>query len=536
MKNCIYAVIVISFSSSVAYSKQYLAIIDDIDVRNSNNLCIIEQVRSHSITILDEKEYEIIKNSRYSCSIVDENPFGKIYYLVYPVDITKADIHNIAPVLADFNDCFLVRVSKENRELLLDLRAEFRLVELEPMIFNSTVPPELLNISERMAHNQGIQDIVDKVNHDTVVANIMWLQNVGSRHVSYKYMAEKVVPWTVAKLKAYGCDSVFTHTVPGYNAPNVVGVKLGSKYPSYKKYYILGGHLDNMPKTDPNKGADDNATGVASFLETARALKDYTLDYTIFFMGFNVEELGDIGSGAYAKDAKTKGDSIIGMICAEMCGHTPAGKPENIVVTDKKSMPASTKLAKAWMKAAQTYAQQLTVLDPTEVTNSDHASFWRQGYTAIKLREHIRCDVVYHTVNDYFNNPIGLNNPKQVTRTTKTNVALLCEVAKINLTTSIAGKSFTTGLENRVNLYISGAKKKISIPTAIGEYDNFSIFLYSSDGQCQGKTGSLSYSKSMQPVVLNSLNETHSQPAKGIYFIIIITDKKREVARTLIIQ
>jgi hypothetical protein len=172
------------------------------------------------------------------------------------------------------------------------------------------------------------------------------------------------------------------------------------------------------------------------------------------------------------------------------------------------------------MKCAQNYAQQLTVLDPTEVTNSDHASFWRQGYTAIKLRENIRCDKVYHTVKDTFGHPEGLNNPKQVTRVTKTNVALLCEAAKLNGITSLVDLPGSDGSAlNGIAVWIQGRLWMIPVKGMLRENDQFRIALYKSNGQCCGISTVVTYSRSMKQMVFTMPKHTTGNLGNGLYLI-----------------
>src|SRR5262249_54101562 len=66
----------------------------------------------------------------------------------------------------------------------------------------------------------------------------------------------------------------------------------------------LGGPASLAPGvTEPHNGADDNASGVAAVLEVARTLaqRKAELDRDIIIVGFSGEELGDLGSSAFAK-------------------------------------------------------------------------------------------------------------------------------------------------------------------------------------------------------------------------------------------
>ena len=74
-------------------------------------------------------------------------------------------------------------------------------------------------------------------------------------------------------------------------------------------YYVLCAHYDATAvrsigwnwREDPAPGADDNASGVALVMESARALSGQTFPWTIKFIAFSGEELGLFGSRAYAE-------------------------------------------------------------------------------------------------------------------------------------------------------------------------------------------------------------------------------------------
>jgi hypothetical protein len=91
---------------------------------------------------------------------------------------------------------------------------------------------------------------------------------------------------------------------------------------------ILSAHFDAVAGSP---GADDDGTGVAALLETARVLKDRPMRRTVRLIFFNLEELGLLGSKDYVKDLRprlkpaTEGapatEKVIGMVSLEMLGY-----------------------------------------------------------------------------------------------------------------------------------------------------------------------------------------------------------------------
>jgi len=86
----------------------------------------------------------------------------------------------------------------------------------------------------------------------------------------------------------------------GHALKNVVAVKEGALDPSV--IYLIGGHLDSISSSPWTlaPGAEDNGSGAAAVVETARLLASLTCDYTIYFVCFSAEEQGLRGSEHFA--------------------------------------------------------------------------------------------------------------------------------------------------------------------------------------------------------------------------------------------
>lgn len=202
----------------------------------------------------------------------------------------------------------------------------------------------------------------------------------------------------------------------GYNTLTVANIcaELSfSKNPSRR--YVLGAHYDSVAGT---VGADDNASGVAVQLETARQLAFLRgrrdLDLSVAFVSFALEEppvygTRYMGSRVYAKKARDKQEQIDGMICLEMvgyacyepgCQHYPFplgffGYPEEGnyigIVGNFKSGAFTRSLFKAFQKNAELPVIKLSVplngrILPA-VRLSDHASFWDRGFKAVMVTD-----------------------------------------------------------------------------------------------------------------------------------------------------
>ena len=153
-------------------------------------------------------------------------------------------------------------------------------------------------------------------------------------------------------------------------------------------YYVLCAHYDATAvrsvgwnwREDPAPGADDNASGVALVLESARALAGQAFPWTIKFIAFSGEELGLFGSRAYAEEALLNNDRILGVFNFDMIGFNDLSERLELV-----SNPGSLWLVEAMRSVNGLYdiGLRVDVLEDAGAGLSDHAPFWARGYDAV---------------------------------------------------------------------------------------------------------------------------------------------------------
>jgi Zn-dependent M28 family amino/carboxypeptidase len=97
---------------------------------------------------------------------------------------------------------------------------------------------------------------------------------------------------------------------------NVIG-RLGS--PLSRSTIIVGAHFDSVQGTP---GADDNASGVAVLLESARILSKAKVRSQVLFAAFQLEEFNMVGSTHLARVLKEAGARVDAMMSLEMVGYT----------------------------------------------------------------------------------------------------------------------------------------------------------------------------------------------------------------------
>jgi len=198
---------------------------------------------------------------------------------------------------------------------------------------------------------------------------------------------------------------------------NVLGTLDGTD-PS-RPWVVVGAHFDSVAHSP---GADDNASGVAAMLEVARTLGRERLPATVQFVGFNLEEVQNplggkhfggvhaigpcrIGSRAYARLLRSRGQALAGALVLEMLGFTAPHQVVPAAVQLVKTMPKvgnflaavgdanSGDLLAAFARAAESVVPFVTLAVPLkgwlipDTRRSDNARFWDEGYPALLVTD-----------------------------------------------------------------------------------------------------------------------------------------------------
>ena len=166
------------------------------------------------------------------------------------------------------------------------------------------------------------------------------------------------------------------------NAYNVIGTLQGADPEA--GYYIIGAHYDAIGarsrtwdwRTDPAPGADDNGSGVALVLESARVLAGQEFPWSIRFVAFTGEELGLLGSRDYVARVVEADDTILGVLNFDMLGYNNQNDRVELATN-----PASSWIVDLMRESNQRYITdlQVDVLEDTSAILSDHHSFWARG-------------------------------------------------------------------------------------------------------------------------------------------------------------
>jgi hypothetical protein len=279
-----------------------------------------------------------------------------------------------------------------------------------------------------------VEDVLAAVSTDSLTAHVDRLSRYAgggsrSRYVLRDECLSESKPYIERCLEAYLPTGAVTDTqrfsilsysceddtlVVAYPADNIVGILPGSG--RLGGYYIVCAHYDATAShsfsgnpmwwcENPAPGADDNATGVGVVLEAARVLSDVVFPFDVRFIFFSGEELGLLGSEAYADSVAAAGDTIYGVLNVDMVGYKPSvGTPDTChIVTN----PGTRWFANWIIGTAEEYSSHFDGFDISRIDSvlrySDHAAFWDNGYDALFAIEHWNSqdrNPYYHTVGD----------------------------------------------------------------------------------------------------------------------------------------
>ena len=238
---------------------------------------------------------------------------------------------------------------------------ESQAASLQPTLTHSYTPTDALDI----------EDIAAQVDLENLMSDLAWLADdarqgrlagTPSEDEVGQWLIERLQslglqPWQEAGLKSYIMP--FPSNIAGQQSENIIAVLPGSQQP-IEHYVILGAHYDHLGVADNGQiynGADDDATGVAAGLETARVLTglDVPPRETIVFVFFSSEETGSIGSGYMANQlSKTGLASESAFINLEMLG-AKKSVPPFVDIWDQDN-PISTPLVMQVQQAADQLA------------------------------------------------------------------------------------------------------------------------------------------------------------------------------------
>ncbi len=225
------------------------------------------------------------------------------------------------------------------------------------------------------AYTQQIVDAISEASYEHIHRNELFTRaghNKGINGAEHDLCRDAIR----ARLDSYGLQTEldpFTYLGQTWN--NVIGTQVGVEFPN--SYIIVSAHYDTVN----NPGADDDASGVAAFLEIARVMSQYETAYTIKYIGWDREEQGLRGSTSYAQQYAS--DDIVAVVQIDMVAHDVGANTEVIYGDNSAGLTLRNEL----IAAGQQFGNGQSITYGGYATFSDHAPFMQMGIPAIVFVE-----------------------------------------------------------------------------------------------------------------------------------------------------
>lgn len=294
--------------------------------------------------------------------------------------------------------------------------------------------------------SQTTKSIINEVNLDSLVSNVLILsgekpdqnfETIPDRNTKAGRMI--TATFLENQLKNYGLEaSIEKYSESG---SNVIAIQKGVVYPD--SILIISAHYDSVTLYC----ADDDASGTSTVLEAARILSKYEFEYTIIYALWDEEEIGLLGSRAYAQSAAMNADKIVGNLNMDMIGYD--GNDDHLFEVHLNKSPKTLRLYNELVNTFNKNNLDLELFTASNgITNSDHSSFWNVGYGAILITE-------AYTNNDF--NPNYHNKDDRIEgfnleyyhEVSKLTIATLTELANLISKTDVAVETSN----NQISVY-----------------------------------------------------------------------------------
>lgn len=352
------------------------------------------------------------------------------------------------------------------------------------------LPIVLLSIAlsaQKTKNDPEISKYVGQVNRDSLKAHVEKLVSFGTRHTmssttDAKWGIGAARNWVLSKFRNYarnadGRMEVYLQNQDlkpdgkrinkDTNLGNAIAFLKGTD-PNDKRVIIISGHLDSrvsdvMDAESFAPGANDDGSGVAAVIESARVLSKSKFPVSILFVAVSGEEQGLLGARMLADKAKAENWDLEAVLNNDMIGNNSfdagknAGKPKLRVFSEGLSAfetektaaairnlglendGAARQLARYVKETGEKYVKNIDIKliyrNDRFLRGGDHTPFVNHGFTAVRLTD-------YYENYDHQHQDIRTENNKKygdliefmdfdyLKMNTAVNVAVLANLAK----------------------------------------------------------------------------------------------------------
>ncbi len=375
---------------------------------------LVTDDESYLLAGADPAERVALQRAGVDTQVLDAQPEGASYYLVYPrPGKALPRLSEYGRVLYDDGTQALLRISVQDADRLAAAGAQLSALTLDPKPLRPAAGTR--SIPSDITPDPLIQAMIDQVNSGTIYTYTgdlsgQWAVDIGgspytitTRNTYSGTPIQKAVQYVGDHLANLGLGVEY-HVWNASRPPNVIAELPGETNPD--EIYIVCAHLDDMPSAGLAPGADDNASGTVAVLIAADILTQYRWGSTLRFALWTGEEQGLLGSAAYAQRAYNAGETIVGVLNLDMIAWNTKSSIRDIDLHARSTLPATISLANLFADVVSEYSLGLVPqIVPNGSGASDHASFWTYGYTSILgIEDFSDFNPYYHTSQDLQSN------------------------------------------------------------------------------------------------------------------------------------
>ncbi len=220
-------------------------------------------------------------------------------------------------------------VSPERGVYVVDLAVEVSMAEVRNRIVTNLDAERSLRIDgERMFRPIAgrVRQVSQRVSVDRIYRYEADLYAFGSKYIT-EPGNRRATDYLMSTLESFGYEPELQwFEARGVRTANVIARLDGTVDPQV--VCVVSSHYDSVRR---GPGADDNTSGTAALLETARVLRNRGMPITIEFAFFTGEEAGLLGSREYVRRAQEGGKEIVCALNNDMIGWSNDQRLDNTI-------------------------------------------------------------------------------------------------------------------------------------------------------------------------------------------------------------
>ena len=485
------------FVSTMMYAENFVM----IKVKNQQNLEELFAKKDINIHYYNDNfVLATAENFSENMILLDENSFesNELYFIVYCNENEQSNY------LSREKNNMQVLYNDANIMIVKPMNVNLRPAKNDGMIAISNKTAKLAvahrDFPSVTEEDEKVREFMNQVSIENLTATVEYLQAYEERYYNSEkaYDAANWIQEQLDNLEVLETEQFPVDYLGNECAPNIIAIQWGTKNP--EEYVVCGSHLDSYSLSGMCPGADDNATGVASVLEAARILSQHNFERSIIYCAFGAEEIGLIGSAAYAEYCAEMGMNIVGYFNNDMNGYLNPGDEIHIDLIYPNSVEP---IGEYYMNLANVYFPEMQVRHVNfQAGDSDHTSFNQNGFMGIyPFEDYQNYSPYIHSGNDLIGPSV--NSFEMSQRYAQMNIACVSTLAVLDT------ESVSENIANTVSIFPNPAKNELTLTS---EYNG------NNDVQIINSVGQIVKEFSFMNETTVNIDELNT----GVYFVKIV--------------